>query len=62
MVQKRSTRNPHSTWDQPLEWGALEIGVMALNIGLCMLLIGALVLGVLDLIGFGSLSQWHGFG
>lgn len=62
MVQKRSAHRPRGTLYEPLQWGVFEIGSSALYLTLCMLLIGAVVLGVLELIGFGSLTQWHGLG
>ena len=62
MVRKRSIRGSGGALGEPLHWGALEICSSALYLTLCMLLIAAVALGVLELIGFGSLTQWHGLG
>lgn len=61
MVQKRSVHGTGSgTLREPLHWGVFEICSSALYISLCVVLIGAVALGVLELIGFGALTQWHG--
>ncbi len=61
MVRKRSTNGSSGALPEPLHWGAFEICSSALYITLCVLLIAVVALGVLELIGFGSLTHW-GFG
>lgn len=59
MTGKRSGSGSSSTLREPLEWGLFEVCSSALYITLCVLLIAVVALGVLELIGFGSLTQWH---
>lgn len=44
-----------------IHWGLHQICTSALYVALCVLLIAAVALGVLELIGFGSLTQLYGF-
>lgn len=65
MVRKRSADAStlrESILHEPVHWGTFEVCSSALCITLCVLLIAAVALGVLELIGFGSISQWHVFG
>lgn len=45
----------------PHDWGAYEICYSAVSIALCLLFIAGLAVGVLELIGFNSLSQIYGY-
>lgn len=58
MVQKRSANGSGGALRDPLHWGAFEICSSALYLTLCVLLIAAVTLGVIELIGFGSLTHW----
>lgn len=46
---------------QSLHWGVYEICSSALYVGISIVVIAAIVIGVLELIGFGSLTQHYGF-
>lgn len=42
-------------------WGVYEICCSAMCLLLCLMLVGAFAMGVLDLIGLNTLTNFHGF-
>ena len=53
--------DPYWRANDTYRWGAYEICCSALCVTACLLLIAALTLGILELIGFKSLTQFYGF-